>query len=82
MATVKSATAEKVTTAAMAAEKVVTVKSDVHSVDVEKTATEIPKTIVVEQVERNGLSESAQADGTDDAMLSVENVDKNQTAVS
>ena len=40
MATVKSATAEKVT-AAMTEEKMVTVKSDVENVAVEKTASEI-----------------------------------------
>ena len=77
MATVKSATAEKVT-AAMAVEKVATVKSDVKNVAVEKTATEKVKTIVVEQADRNVSSESAQTDGTDNAMLSFDNVDKNQ----
>ena len=50
---------------AMTAEKVVTVKSDVVNVRVEKTATEMANTIVVEQPEWNVLSESAQADGTD-----------------
>ena len=54
MATVKSATAEKVT-AAMTAEKVVTVKSDVEIVAVGKTATEMAKTIVVWQAERECL---------------------------
>ena len=61
----------------MTAEKVVTVKSDVVKVAVEKTTTEMAKTIVVEQAERNVPSESAQADGTVFAMLSVCNVDKN-----
>ena len=77
MATVKSATAEKVT-AAMAVEKVATVKSDVENVAVEKTATEKAKTIVVEQADRNVSSECAQTDGTDNAMLSFDNVDKNK----
>ena len=63
---------------AVTAEKVVTVKFDVVNVTVEKTATEMAKTIVVEQAERNVLSESAYADGTDNAMLSVSSVDKNQ----
>ena len=50
MATVKSATAETVT-AAMTAEKVVTVKSDVENVAVSKTATEMANTIALEQAE-------------------------------
>ena len=49
---------------AITAEKVVTGKSDVVNVAVEKTATEFTETVVVEQAERNVSSVSAQADGT------------------
>ena len=45
---------------------------------VEKTATVKAKTIVVEQADRNVSSESAQTDGTDNTILSFDNVDKNQ----